>query len=559
MCNKKFKVMNKVKRIIISAIGLVSVLSSATAQEQQLTLKCERVSEIKTEKKLSAEDGWLMLSTDLYMLNPEALKAELETIYPGRKDKDKLKSVFISGQFLGTSMASEVRYPLYNLSVEFVNKELSINKSNTQSKMRVFDNLPLNSAGVNSVDIKFSVDVISSEQAHAITQFSTRQLSQIGKIGNDYSAMNKMSEEIGKLLEAKSKEQQYVFNSTIRLFNEVDADRELYSICIYKISPSNTDIERNVPNPGLKKCIESNTAIDYATVRKNIADKNEPLIVAVNYKSSYKPVMRSAKQINENYLNERIVKTRNMYASKLIDNQVYVQDDQLNDFIRKFIDLDKEAKVYKENKAKGVSKLSPNVIIDRYYELICTKMQKDVKNEFIYEQMYKSHYDEIMSTAKTILKDGKELESIAKMVNVLVTEKDVDTISSVNKIKENFNIIKNSEALVEETKWEANVSDLRDRYEEVYFDKVFKERCEALLEGDPREKEPVAEAIKKEIEMSNCKMCMYQAIEYYFDPLEDKINVLKAEEAERAAAEKAAALRAAKLAKKKAMMAKKKK
>ena len=89
--------------------------------------------------------------------------------------------------------------------------------------------------------------------------------------------------------------------------------------------------------------------------------------------------------------------------------------------------------------------------------------------------------------------------------------------------------------------------------------KVFKGKCEKLLEGDPKEKEPIAEQIKKEIEDSKCKACFFQAEEYYFEPLQDKINVLKAEEAEKAAAEAAAAAKAAKLAKKKAMMAKKKK
>jgi glycerol kinase len=38
----------------------------------------------------------------------------------------------------------------------------------------------------------------------------------------------------------------------------------------------------------------------------------------------------------------------------------------------------------------------------------------------------------------------------------------------------NFNAINSAEALVEDTKWETNVSDLKDRYEEAYFDKVFK-------------------------------------------------------------------------------------
>ena len=79
------------------------------------------------------------------------------------------------------------------------------------------------------------------------------------------------------------------------------------------------------------------------------------------------------------------------------------------------------------------------------------------------------------------------------------------------------------------------------------------------LETENEKYSSIAEQLKKEIEASNCKACFFQAEEYYFEPLQDKINVLKAAEAEKAAAEAAAAAKAAKLAKKKAMMAKKKK
>lgn len=543
----------------IFALSYMCCAFNANAQEQQLTLKCEQIGEIKGDAKFSAEDGWLMLTTDLYLLNPESFKGQLETIFPGRKEKDKIKNVFISGQMSSTSVAQDVRYPLYNLTVELVNKELSVNKANTQGKIRIADNLPLSSLGTNPVDMKFYAEAINVEQSQSITDFVCRQLANVGKVSNDYSAMNKVSGEYGKLLESKAKERQYVFNSTVSLFNDLDVDRKAYSICLYQFAPSNQDIERNFSNAALKKCIDDNTTIDYATIRKNVANKTAPIIVAVNYKSNHQPNMRKPNQINDTYVNDRVVKTRNLYASKLISDDVFTQEDDLNELLKDYLAFDKEVKSYKENKAKGMTNINPSAIIYNYSELLNTIMMKNLKKEFLYENTFKAHYNEVQSAAKASLKDGKELDRIEKLVTVMVMEKDADTISSAQKIIANFDAIHNAEALVEDTKWENNVSDLKDRYEEAYFDKVFKSKCEPLLEGDPREKEPIAEQLKKEIEASNCKACFFQAEEYYFEPLQDKINVLKAAEAEKAAAEAAAAAKAAKLAKKKAMMAKKKK
>lgn len=550
--------MKKIKTAIF-ALSYMCCAFNANAQEQQLTLKCEQIGEIKGDAKFSAEDGWMMLTTDLYILNPEAFKGQLETIYTSRKEKDKLKNVFISGQISSTSVAQDVRYPLYNLAVEFVNKELTVNKANTQGKIRLADNLPLNTFGTNPVEMKFYAEAINVEQPQKITDFVCRQLGNVGKVSNDYSAMNKVSGEYGKLLESKAKERQYVFNSTVSLFNELDVDRKVYSISLYQFAPSNQDIERNFSNAALKKCVDDNANIDYATIRKNVANKTAPIIVAVNYKSSHKPSMRKPNQINDSYVNERVVKTRNLYASKLISDDVFTQEDDLNELLKDYLAFDKEVKGYKENKAKGMTNINPSAIIYNYSELLNTIMMKNLKKEYLYENTFKAHYNEVQNAAKANLKDGKELDKIEKLVYVMVMEKDADTISSTEKIIANFNAIHNAEALVEDTKWETNVSDLKDRYEEAYFDKVFKGKCETLLEGDPREKEPIAEQIKKEIEASNCKACFFQAEEYYFEPLQDKINVLKAEEAEKAAAEAAAAAKAAKLAKKKAMMAKKKK
>ncbi len=550
--------MKKIKRAIV-ALSYIFCAFVSNAQNQQLTLKCEQIGEIKGEQKFSAEDGWLMLTTDLYILNPEAFKGQLETIYPGRKEKDKIKNVFISGQMTSTTVAQDVRYPLYNLTVDLVNKELSVNKANTQGKIRIADNLPLNTFGTNPVDMKFYAEAINVEQPQSITDFVCRQLANVGKVSNDYSAMNKVSGEFGKLLESKMKERQYVFNSTVSLFNELDVDRKVYSICLYQFAPSNQDIERNFSSAALKKCVDDNANVDYATIRKNVANKTAPIIVAVNYKSTHKPNVRKTNQISESYVNDRVVKTRSLYASKLISDDVFTQEDDLNGLLKDYIAFDKEVKSYKENKAKGMTNINPSSIIYNYSELLNKIMMKNLKKEFLYENTFKTHYNDVQSAAKASLKDGKELEKIEKLVTVMVMEKDADTISSTQKVIANFNAINNAEALVEDTKWETNVSDLKDRYEEAYFDKVYKSKCEALLEGDPKEKEPIAEQLKKEIEASACKACMFQAVEYYFDPLEDKINVLKAEEAEKAAAEAAAAAKAAKLAKKKAMMAKKKK
>ena len=155
--------MKKIKTAIVAlSYMFCSVVSNA--QEQQLTLKCEQIGEIKGEQKFSAEDGWLMLTTDIYLLNPEAFKGQLETIYTSRKEKDKIKNVFISGQMTSTTVAQDVRYPLYNLTVELVNKELSVNKANTQGKIRIADNIPLNAFGTNPVEMKFYAEVINVEQ-----------------------------------------------------------------------------------------------------------------------------------------------------------------------------------------------------------------------------------------------------------------------------------------------------------------------------------------------------------------------------------------------------------
>ena len=68
--------MKKIKTAIVAlSYMFCSVVSNA--QEQQLTLKCEQIGEIKGEQKFSAEDGWLMLTTDIYLLNPEAFKGQL--------------------------------------------------------------------------------------------------------------------------------------------------------------------------------------------------------------------------------------------------------------------------------------------------------------------------------------------------------------------------------------------------------------------------------------------------------------------------------------------------
>ena len=170
--------MKKIKTAIV-ALSYMFCAVVSNAQEQQLTLKCEQIGEIKGEQKFSAEDGWLMLTTDIYLLNPEAFKGQLETIYTSRKEKDKIKNVFISGQMTSTTVAQDVRYPLYNLTVELVNKELSVNKANTQTKIRIADNIPLNAFGTNPVEMKFYAEAINVEQPQRITDFVCRQLSNV--------------------------------------------------------------------------------------------------------------------------------------------------------------------------------------------------------------------------------------------------------------------------------------------------------------------------------------------------------------------------------------------
>lgn len=534
--------MKKIAIAFLFVSGLAS-LFQASAQEQQLTLKCEQIGEIKSDKKFAPEEGWLMLTTDLYLLNPESFKGVLETLHTSKKEKDKIENVLITAQLTSTTIAPELRYPLYNLTVDFVNKELSINKSNTQGKIRIADNVPLNVYGSASVDIKLSARDMGEDQPHALFQFASNQLAQIGKVRNDYSAMNKVSEEYGKLIDCKLKDRQYVFNATVSPFDELEVDRQLFSICLYEFGPSNKDIERNFSSASLKKCVDGNEKVDYDVIRRNVLKKDSPIIVAVNYKSVRKPDVRKPNLMNDDYVNSRIVKVRNLYASKVISEDVYAQEDELNDFMKDYVAFDKETKRYKENKARGAAGLNPIAIIDGYHGLLSDVMMKNVKKEFLYESVFQPHYQAIVSTAKASLKDGKELEQIEKLVNIMVMEKDTDNITP-NKARENFAILNAAQSYVEDTKWEVNVEDLLDKYSDAYFDKIYRAKLEPLLQGDPKSKTQLYESLKKELEASDCKFCKDQAAESYFEPYEDKVNEINAEEAQKEAEAKAAEAKA---------------
>ncbi|MCQ2974271.1 MAG: hypothetical protein MJ211_05615 [Bacteroidales bacterium] len=522
--------MKKVKYIIVY---LLMLCCSTTLIAQDMVIVNP---EVKKNIEYDFNSEWQYLSTDLYLFNATKFQPLLNEIYysPKKKKKfDDVRNILITTNIDGTSLGN-LSYPIYNFNVDNTLGDMKTFTSENYEAVNVIDNLPISTLSGGKIDASINIDVITGDKINRIYDFVSEQLTKISSLTTPLGATKTLVGELGALIKAKSNNQEYRFNSTIRLYEERDFNKKICSVSVYSFIPSQQGhSEMNFEKFEQYFNTEKEPTIDRKKIQDLIGECKYPYFVVVNYKSKYisEPVVGD--DITSEYVETRLAKIKRSYNSNLISNDIYTQELKLIEFLKAFITLKNSINNYTLNynnqTTNDFRKMFQKIFVDyRTLRNINKSCQTEYINNSIYQNEFKQTYESIMRTAEIYLDADKNLKNIKKITQLL-SEYNFNNITQ----EQNELVLQTLHSIDFSSQNDTGVTQLNkliNRIENQHYNKFFANKVEKLNKLTPStESTEYCETLKSEINATYCKSCKTHAdvaISDYFIRLEDSNKVL---------------------------------
>jgi len=405
--------------------ALLILAQSVHAQQSIIT-----INEFKKKVNYNFSSEWQYLSTDLYLMNANRFDDLLNDIPSGKKKKKNnnefieylLMTASIKGLKLG---GGDLIYPIYNFQVKQNQENKNLTQiNNSLEVIRIIDNLPLASTN-DYIDAEINIDAITNKNSNKIYSIVASQLKNISAFTNPTTAIMSLVGEFGKFLESKNQGKEYSFKSTIRIYEEHDFNKRLFSVNFYVFVPSTIE-KSGIDTLKIASLLDSlsNPIIDRRMLADLIAFRKYPFLVLANYKSRYVSEPIIGDEITFETTEKRKTKIQQAFEKNLINKDIYIQEMKLIEFLDVFAQLKLKISNYELN--------SKNKITDNFSKSYFLIMQdyKKLKNTFRsrldefsknapFQNDFRSRYEAILVNAELYLDQDNNLQSIKDVVNTL--------------------------------------------------------------------------------------------------------------------------------------------
>ena len=470
---------------------------------------------------------WQYLSTDLYLFNSNQFSHLLTKISEQQNSgfslfglfnsPERINYVFVSANIENLKFfGGDLTYPIYNFKVQRDDKgTITSLQGMTNESVRIIDNLPLTGKR-DYVEATIEGKAITEKSGQEIFSVVSDQLLKISSVTNPSSAVMSLVGEFGNFMQKKQQDKTYRFNSTIRLYEEQDFNKQLHSVKVFGFMPSN---QAEIDNDFRK--LDAYVKKDSGRVTRNqlkelINFDTYPLMVVVNYKSRYitEPVVGD--EINFDKIDERKQKKREAYQDGLINRETFIQEKNLIQFLEIFAQLKLDINNYKLNYKNEVTEdFSRNyfLIIQRYREL--KKTYKSRLEEFsgnpLFENEFKKQYKSVLNDASLYLGKNYQLKDVKALVNTMFQLKNTRPSEITNKQREEYLNILYSVQIPESEKSSYEAKQIRECINDIeryHYRTVFNPKVQKLNTLTASNKNlPYRDTVKSMLEQTNCRFC----------------------------------------------------
>ena len=415
--------MKKLQIIIVLFIFSFIVSHTIKAQEYIKTVPVFR-----KQTKYDFTTEWQYISTDLYLFNGNRFNVMLNNMFIEKKRKKRKKdeiieNILVTAKIDGLIGYEDVIYPIFYFQVTMDDDGKYSTKASSNEVIRIIDNFPT-SAINDYVGAQINIDVISNKNRSFVYMLIASQLQNISNIkDNPTDAGLQLVGEFGKMMEKAGKGQEYHFESTIRLYEEQDFNKQFHSINIFVFAPAKT-YSTGFDTTDISKFIATteNPVIDKNVLDKQIDYYLYPYIIAVNYKSKYIPEVPD--DINFEVLKMRKAKCENNFQKGLINRNIYLQEKKLLGFLEIFAqfkldvnnyELDYKTKITEDFTIEFFLIIQDLLHLKNYHKIILLENSGDPAFENEFRDIYKS----ILVKADIYLESDNNLRNIKQLVNTL--------------------------------------------------------------------------------------------------------------------------------------------
>ncbi len=392
---------------------------------------------------------WQYLSTDVFLFNGEQFSTlinelEFEVIRSKSgevkyKKKRGSKNDVLSYLFIGAQVSNNrffgdknVTYPLYNFRIDKdkYNKYQTFVSDNIE-RVRLLDHLALSSAG-NNIDAQIEVRAIAQNERDNMLAFMGQQLQNLSVLLNPTAAVFSLVGEIGKFIESGTRQKEYKFSSSIRLFEQNKVEMLLHSVRLYAITTANSDSVRLELSP-LQAFIDSAVVNDLTRdqLEKLLNYTQYPLILVANYKLRYSMETISGDEVTFGSIDKRKVHIENSYRNGLINEESYKLEKDYISFLTAFANLKSHIELYTTNNRMGNTDAAFNGltnIVQQYRSLL--KQYDEVlfrnRENKLFTNVFRQEYLSIIDYAGLYLEGDHQLKAAKDLVRTMMNMERAD-------------------------------------------------------------------------------------------------------------------------------------
>ncbi|HUX53165.1 MAG TPA: hypothetical protein VMV56_01990, partial [Williamwhitmania sp.] len=404
-----------------------------TATFAQMDIKTNLV--FSDTVKTPFSNQWQYLSTDIYLFNGHTFNKLINDLnvdgtkerhgwFKHKQPQEKLEFLLLTAELKDVKLfgPNDLIYPIYNFQIDKDrDNKYQTFVSDNLDHVRIIDNLPLYSAG-NFIDATIRARAITNNSRDEVLNLVAGQLKNLANLTNPTTAVFTLVGEFGSFLEASTRNKEYRFSSTIRLFEQKNFDTRLHSIRIYALTAGN-NLAPVFDTEALQNFMDTtyNPTISRQLLSALIPYHDSPLIVVVNYKSLYRMEQISGDEVTAQAIDQRRLRIENEFAKGLISNETYQLERNFLDFLTSFNDLKRAIELYKLNvKVAGSNGTSTSLmqVVTSYRTMLKINRDNDAMNveNSTYATVFKPEYNRVQGYAGLYLEEDINLKNARELV-----------------------------------------------------------------------------------------------------------------------------------------------
>lgn len=495
-------------------------------------------SSIKTVKKYSFVSDfnftgeWQYLSTDFYLFNQKRFGKLINDLHPQSKrryirkiQEEKIEYLMITANIKDLKyFGGDLSYPIYSFQTTVDKEEgYRVNVSENDEVIHLIDNLLL-SPGIANIDASIEGKIITDRTKDKVIRAVADQLINLSEIPNPSGAALSVIRELGKFMKNSSSQNVYKFNSTIRLYESRDFNKQFYSLDLYVFLPSDKK-SAYIDTQKLADylALGHDSEISREQLEELIGFKSYPYFAVVNYKSKYDSEDIIGDEITVTSIQKRRQSINQKYEQGNIPNKsTYLQEMKFLEFLEKFAELKSQVNTYRLNKKNELtSDYSRTMLLlsEQYTDLLKTFQSRETefKTDANYLNSFREKYENILNKAGLYFDMDNQLKATKDLVGSLLL---LDAESPSRLSYEEREQVLGRLYGVDLPDYESDNSLMKQlqaklaELEAFHFRKEFQDKIEQLNRAEiDNASLLMKDALKEEIKLSNCQYCKKQVAE----------------------------------------------